>query len=69
MTFTSPMVLVLISSTSLCVCGWQRYMNASIAKTPLARAASKIAIASAWLIPMGFSHSTCLPASAARMAQ
>ena len=48
-TRTSPIALDLMSSTSLAVCGWQRYMNASIISTSLVMAASVIAIACAKL--------------------
>src|SRR3954447_3081818 len=50
------------------VCGRQRYMYASMKKTSLRTAASIIASAHARLIASGFSHSTCLPASAALIA-
>ena len=39
MTRTSPMAFSRMSSTSLAVCGWHRYMNASMRKTSCFRAA------------------------------
>ena len=65
---TSPMVPALISSMSLAVCGWSRYMNASPMNLPALRAAWNIASASKAVSPIGFSTSTCLPASAALIA-
>ena len=41
-------------------------MNASISSTPARSHAATISRASAALIASGFSHSTCLPAAAAR---
>ena len=46
--------------------GWRRYMNASISTTPARRQPSIISPASAVVRASGFSHSTCLPAEAAR---
>ena len=43
-------------------------MNASISSTPARSAAAPISSASAAFIASGFSHSTCLPAAAARSA-
>ena len=45
--------------------GCNRYMNASIRRTPAAPHASIMRSASAAVIAKGFSHSTCLPARAA----
>ncbi len=44
-------------------------MNASPTTTPVRWAASRSLRASAASMPTGFSQSTCLPASAARMDQ
>ena len=41
-------------------------MNASISSTPASRHASIMPTTSATSSPSGFSHSTCLPAAAAR---
>jgi hypothetical protein len=57
-----------ISSKSLAVCGWQRYMYASIANTSAARAASSTAMADARFTAIGFSTRRCLPARAAAIA-
>ena len=65
---TSPMAPSRTSSASRCVCGWQRYMNASIRNTSWAAAASIIAAAARWFMPIGFSTSRCLPAAAALIA-
>jgi hypothetical protein len=48
--------------------GWWRYMNASISATPARSAAAIIVSASAAVSASGFSHRTCLPASAAAIA-
>ena len=56
------------SSRSRSHCGWLRIMNASPIFTPVrARTASSVS-ASATVRLIGFSHSTCLPASAALMS-
>ena len=65
---TSPIAPSRISSTSRAVCGWRRYMKASPMKVPARRAAWKTASASRRVSAMGFSTSTCLPASAALIA-
>ena len=44
---TSPMAPLRTSSVIFAVCGWQRYMNASIRSTLFARAASAMTMASA----------------------
>ena len=50
------------------ICGWQRYMNASMKKTPCWAATSVIATTWPAVIPAGFSHSTGLPARIAMIA-
>ena len=65
---TSPIAPDLTSSTSFSVCGCSRYMKASPRKVPALRAAWIIAPASKAVSPIGFSQSTCLPASAALIA-
>ena len=64
----SPMMPDLISSTSRSVCGCSRYMKASPRNVPALRAACIMASASNAVSASGFSHSTCLPASAALIA-
>ena len=64
---TSPMAPSRTSASTFAVCGWARYMNASIRKRLWKAAVSTIAITSGWLTPSGFSHSTALPASNARI--
>jgi hypothetical protein len=51
------------------VCGWQRYMNASISIRPAASAAANIASASTVVTANGFSHRTCFPAFSASIVQ
>ncbi len=55
------------SSRTLAVCGWWRYMNASVSTRPLASAAANASSTSAALREYGFSQSTCLPAASARI--
>ena len=55
------------SSRSRCACGWWRHMNASASTRPARSAASNAACASSGRRVSGFSHSTCLPASSARI--
>ena len=62
-----PMALAARSSRIFKVCACARYGYASTRYTSLRRAASNIARASAAVVASGFSHSTCLPASAARI--
>jgi len=47
--------------------GWRRYMKASTSTRPVRSAADFISRPSAEDSPIGFSHSTCLPASRAAM--
>ena len=63
-----PMAPPATSSWTAWVCGWCRYMNASATWTRAAAAAAAIRSTSATVSASGFSQSTCLPASAARMA-
>ena len=58
------------SSTSVFsreVCGLWRYMNASLSSRPARSAASKASSTSSTERDIGFSHSTCLPASTDRI--
>ena len=55
------------SSTSRSACGWWRHMNASASTRPAASAASKARSTASTERASGFSHSTCLPASSARI--
>ena len=48
-------------------CAWWRHMNASASTSPARSAASKAASASSGRRVSGFSQSTCLPASSARI--
>ena len=54
---------------SVSICGWHRYMNASMRKTPRRFAAAIMAFASAAFMANGFSQSTCLPAAMALSVQ
>ena len=63
---SSPIVPSVTSSWTRVHNGWTRYMNASMRTTPARRQPSIIPAASAVSSASGFSHSTCLPASAAR---
>ncbi len=56
-----------ISATRRVICGLWRYMNASIKSRPDASATSNARRTSAADRLNGFSHSTCLPASRARI--
>ena len=63
---SSPMAPARTSSWARNQSGWRRYMKASISATPASRQAAIMPAASRASIASGFSHSTCLPASAAR---
>ena len=63
----SPMRPSRMSRRTSSHCGCVRTMNASAIVTPLRSRASTSARASAALSAIGFSQSTCLPASAARI--
>ncbi len=54
------------SSRTLRVWGWWRYMKASATTTPASRATAATWSTSSRVMASGFSHSTCLPARAAR---
>ena len=62
-----PMAPLLISSISRAVCGEWRHMNASMQSRSCASAVSKTASTSSGCALIGFSQSTCLPASSARL--
>ena len=67
MSRSSPIAPSSISSPSLRVCGLCRHMNASMQKRSTASAVSKTASTSAARRLIGFSQSTCFPASSARI--
>ena len=64
---SGPTASAATSSCSLRACAWWRHMNASASTRPLRSAASKAASASSGRRVSGFSQSTCLPASSARI--
>ena len=63
----SPSAPDCASSFARSHCGCERAMNASPITTPVRSRTSSSWRASAAVRPIGFSHSTCLPASAARI--
>src|SRR5207253_2486695 len=63
----SPIAPSFNSSRTRACWGWWRHMKASISSTPAARHAPAMRSASAAVRANGFSHSTCLPAFAARI--
>ncbi len=66
-TRTGPTAPSPTSLSSSCVCGWCRHMNASESTSPSRSATSNASSTSSGCGDSGFSQSTCLPASRARM--
>jgi hypothetical protein len=62
---TRPSVPSATSALTAAVCGWCRYMNASISTRLVASARSYASSTSSGRREYGFSQRTCLPASSA----
>ena len=67
--FNSPIRPARISPRARTHCGCVRTMNASPTSTPARSRATINCFTSSTLSPIGFSHSTCFPASHALIAQ